>query len=106
MPKYVTRPLLLVLEHLLGTYRAGEPTWGFRISSATGLKAGTVYPLLLRLETDGLVESEWEAADDDARRSKRRLYSLTAQGAAYATGVLADASARDHARRAPRPRFA
>lgn len=45
------------------------PTYGYAISqqlSLAGLgtvKGGTLYPLLARLENDGLVESSWQAGD-------------------------------------------
>ena len=38
--------------------------YGFDIMEATGLASGTVYPVLSRLERDGLVDSAWE---DEAR---------------------------------------
>ena len=39
-------------------------------------KAGTLYPLLQRLENDKLIRSRWE--DETGR--KRKWYSLTAKG--------------------------
>lgn len=41
------------------------------------MSAGTVYPLLARLKTDGLVESEW--VDEDVIHP-RKYYSLTPAG--------------------------
>ena len=38
---------------------------------------GTLYPFLHRLETEGLVETEWKVAVDAPRR---KYYSLTAKG--------------------------
>jgi PadR family transcriptional regulator PadR len=40
------------------------------------LKAGTLYPLLHRLEDDKLIRSRW----DDATGRKRKWYELTAAG--------------------------
>lgn len=40
------------------------------------LKAGTLYPLLHRLETDKLIRSKW----DDSTGRKRKWYELTAAG--------------------------
>lgn len=46
-------------------------------SQALEIPEGTLYPLLRRLEAQGLLESEWELADE-AR--PRRYYRLSAQG--------------------------
>jgi DNA-binding PadR family transcriptional regulator len=59
---------------------------------ATRLPSGTVYPVLRRLESIGLVESSWE---DDTRarkqsRPRRRNYQLTRDGRAQ----LAEADTR------------
>ena len=40
------------------------------------VQAGTLYPLLHRLEADGLIRSKW----DDATGRKRKWYELTAAG--------------------------
>jgi len=40
------------------------------------LKAGTLYPLLHRLEGDQLIRSKW----DDSTGRRRKWYSLTAKG--------------------------
>lgn len=40
------------------------------------LKAGTLYPLLHRLESDKLIKSKWE----DTTGRKRKWYELTAKG--------------------------
>jgi PadR family transcriptional regulator PadR len=48
-----------------------------RVSGFDGLSGGTVYPALNRLETDGLVRSEWR--EGDAGPGKK-FYSLTPAG--------------------------
>ncbi len=68
-----------VLYALMNGYR-----YGFDIMEATGLASGTVYPVLSRLERDGLVRSSWE---DEARaaqegRPARRYYEVSRDGAA------------------------
>lgn len=66
--------------------------FGFDIMGVTNLPSGTVYPALRRLESQGLVRSDWET-DKDARdhaRPRRRYYALTATGKAQ----LAEADAR------------
>jgi PadR family transcriptional regulator PadR len=51
---------------------------GFDIADATGLRGGTVYPILRRLEAEGLVSSSWEAATIGRRegRPSRKYYRL------------------------------
>lgn len=74
-----------VLHALLG---AGQPLWGLRIVNETGRPAGSVYPILERLERLGWVASAWE--DDPARSGpRRRLYELTADGVPAARSVIA-----------------
>jgi DNA-binding PadR family transcriptional regulator len=57
---------------------------GFDILDATGLPSGTVYPILRRLEEEGLAASRWEDAAKAQReqRPPRRNYELTAPGRA------------------------
>jgi PadR family transcriptional regulator, regulatory protein PadR len=96
----VTAPTLDVLEALLATDGA---VWGLLVIKATGRQAGTVYPILERLERHGWIRSSW---DDDAERSgpRRRLYEFTADGAEAARGLLdARQAATDAAARAARP---
>ena len=55
---------------------------GFDILDATGLPSGTVYPILRRLEQDGLARSRWESAQvaQSEQRPPRRYYELTRDG--------------------------
>lgn len=57
---------------------------GFDILDATGLPSGTVYPILRRLEQDGLATSRWESARlaQQEQRPPRRYYVLTPAGTA------------------------
>ncbi len=61
---------------------------GYALASTTGLKSGTLYPILIRLADGGLVQACWQ---EEARpgRPRRHLYRLTADGLASATGALA-----------------
>ena len=63
---------------------------GYGIARDTGLKSGTLYPVLLRLADRGLVEARWED-EQPAGRPRRHLYRLTAEGLAAATAALAQA---------------
>jgi PadR family transcriptional regulator PadR len=46
-------------------------------SASISLKEGTVYPILARLDRDGLVRSEWVESDQGP---PRKYYALTAEG--------------------------
>jgi PadR family transcriptional regulator, regulatory protein PadR len=54
---------------------------GYALATMTGLKSGTLYPILIRLADRGLVEACWQ---EEARpgRLRRHLYRLTAGGLA------------------------
>jgi PadR family transcriptional regulator PadR len=70
---------------ILATLRHTGPVHGYALIGALrersdgtfDLPEGTVYPALHRLESSGLISSEWSA--DTQRR--RRTYQLTAEGA-------------------------
>lgn len=71
--------MLKVLRALLS--EPGAELYGLEILRRTGLKSGTVYPLLDRLEAAGLAESYWEEIDPtDEGRPRRRFYRLTGAG--------------------------
>jgi PadR family transcriptional regulator, regulatory protein PadR len=67
-------------------------TWrhGYGIAKGTGLKSGSLYPILIRLADCGLVEARWEEEQPAGR--PRHLYRLTADGLASATAALAPAA--------------
>lgn len=76
---------------------AATPTqWrhGYGIARDTGLKSGTLYPVLIRLANRGLVEASWED-EQPAGRPRRHLYRLTAEGRAAAAVALAQARSAD-----------
>jgi PadR family transcriptional regulator PadR len=78
---------LAVLAELCST-----PTrWqhGYGIARDTGLKSGTLYPILIRLADRGLIEARWED-EQPAGRPRRHLYRLTAGGLAAAEAALAE----------------
>ena len=63
---------------------------GYALARQTGLKSGTLYPILIRLADRGLVEACWQD-EPTPGRPRRHLYRLTAGGLAAATGALAPA---------------
>ena len=67
---------------------AAEPSrdrYGYDLAQATGLASGTLYPILMRLETRGLLEARWELSE----RRPRHVYRLTAAGLEAATAEAA-----------------
>ena len=72
---------------------------GYGIAKGTGLKSGSLYPILIRLADRGLVEARWEQ-EQPAGRPRRHLYRLTPGGLAQAQAALAGQEA------APRRRAA
>ena len=71
---------LLVLGEFTGAWRQWRH--GYDLSRSTGLKSGTLYPILMRLAEQGLLETEWESAVSG--RPPRHLYRLTREGMQYA----------------------
>ncbi len=63
---------------------------GYGLARATGLKSGTLYPILVRLADRGLVEACWED-EQPPGRPRRHLYRITPEGLAAATTALAQA---------------
>ena len=66
---------------------------GYALAKQTGLKSGTLYPILIRLADRDLVEACWQD-EPTPGRPRRHLYRLTAAGLASATGALACAAER------------
>ena len=85
----------LVLEALSHGYH-----YGFDVMDATNLPSGTVYPILRRLEREGMVTSQWEDSEvaQNEPRPQRRYYELTADG----RSALADTADRYRAPRGAR----
>ena len=66
---------------------------GYALAKQTGLKSGTLYPILIRLADRDLVEACWQD-EPTPGRPRRHLYRLTSAGLASATGALASAAER------------
>ena len=78
---------LAVLAELCATPAGWQH--GYGIARDTGLKSGTLYPILIRLADRGLIEARWED-EQPAGRPRRHLYRLTAAGLAAAKVALAE----------------
>ena len=63
---------------------------GADVHQRCGIASGTLYPILLRLESAGWFVSRWESIDPStAGRPRRRLYRLTSTGLKRASEVFA-----------------
>jgi PadR family transcriptional regulator PadR len=61
---------------------AADPTawrYGYELGQQVGLKAGSLYPILIRLSDRELLEAAWES-DPPQGRPPRHLYRLTGAG--------------------------
>jgi PadR family transcriptional regulator, regulatory protein PadR len=67
-----------------------EQLSGADVNQRCGIASGTLYPVLLRLESAGWFVSQWESLDpSSAGRPRRRLYRLTSSGLRRASEVFA-----------------
>ena len=71
---------LLILAAFLD--HPAEWKYGYDLSRSTGLKSGTLYPILMRLAERKLLETSWETAEPG--KPPRHLYRLTAAGMRFA----------------------
>src|SRR5215469_10481463 len=70
---------------LLAAFLDRSQLWrhGYDLSNEVGIKSGTLYPLLMRLSEQGLLESRWQEAERPGL-PPRHVYRLTARGLALA----------------------
>lgn len=75
-----------VLEMLVLDVVCTQPTYGYdllaqlkaRSGGLFALKEGTLYPILYRLEDDGMIEAAWSTGE--GRSAPKKIYSPTAAG--------------------------
>lgn len=65
--------------------------YGYDLSKETALASGTLYPILMRLTEQQLLETRWEPSEEPGR-PPRHVYRLSADGLALARQRLADAA--------------
>src|SRR6478752_7372176 len=100
-PSLQTRAVL----HALASEPA-EWRYGYELGRQVGLKAGSLYPILVRLADRNLLESRWEEPlAGTPGRPPRHLYRLTSAGADMAH-ALKTAPATAPRRLRPEPRSA
>ncbi len=77
-----------VLEMLVLSLICDEPTYGYdllkqlktRSGGSLTLKEGTLYPILYRLEDDGLIRASW--SQGEGRVAPKKMYEATEAGRA------------------------
>jgi PadR family transcriptional regulator PadR len=86
-------PTLAVLRAFVE--RPGEPLYGMQLMKLAGVKSGSLYPILDRLEGMSWIVGTWEDIDPrEAGRPRRRTYQLTDVGVVAATAALNEAVRR------------
>ncbi len=76
---------LCVLQELYGSSTSWH--YGYDLSRLTGLKSGTLYPILARMHDSRWLERKWEQSSEPGR-PPRHLYQLTAIGRAEAKKII------------------
>ena len=66
--------------------------YGYELSRETGLKSGTLYPILMRLEKYTLLEARWVVTEDGV--PPRHTYRLTPNGLELTRAKLAESRNR------------
>jgi PadR family transcriptional regulator PadR len=67
--------------------------YGYDLGQQVDLKAGSLYPILMRLHDQGLLDSRWET-DPPPGRPPRHLYRLSGDGARVADDIVLEAQVR------------
>lgn len=63
-----------------------EWRYGYDLSRETGVKSGTLYPILVRLSERSWLETRWQHAEENGK--PRHMYRLTAEGRRTARKVV------------------
>ena len=87
------RPPSAQAVRVLRALAADSARWryGYDLSRETGLASGTLYPILMRLSAQQLLDTGWEASDEPGR-PPRHTYRLTTDGIVLARERLATAA--------------
>jgi PadR family transcriptional regulator len=71
--------------------------YGYELSRETGLKSGTLYPILMRLAKFSFLETKWVTTEDGV--PPRHTYRLTPKGGELVRSLPGAASAAARVRR-------
>lgn len=87
-PRALSQQALAVVAVLAD---ADEWHHGYDLMARAGVKSGTLYPLLMRLEAQGMLQARWVESPEPGR-PPRHVYKLTTAGRDWVTS-LADSLA-------------
>jgi len=81
---------------VLTTLAERSPAWlyGLELAERTGLKSGTLYPILIRLADRALVESKWIEPSAPGRPA-RHAYRILPEGRAALAALQKPAALRE-----------
>lgn len=80
--------------------RPQDRHWGYPLTKLTGLRSGTLYPILNSMLQEGLLVDGWEDIDPaQAKRPPRRYYELTEDGLIKLGAIVRGAEQAETARR-------
>src|ERR671919_141657 len=85
-PSAQTVAVVLALAETPSAWR-----YGYELCQQLGIKAGSMYPILMRLADRGLLETTWET-NPKPGRPPRHLYRLTGPGLALAAELGEEAA--------------
>jgi DNA-binding PadR family transcriptional regulator len=85
----VTAPTLKVLKVLAISARAPQRIHAFALARLSGVRIGSIYAVLARLEKNGWITGEWES-EPKAGKPPRHLYQLTEDGLTATQNLLAE----------------
>ena len=98
-PSPQTAAILLALAQNPAGWR-----YGYDLCQELDLKAGTLYPILMRLADRGLLETAWET-DAPHGRPPRHMYRLTGEGCKMSAELKRLHSGRQSKRPGFRPQW-
>jgi PadR family transcriptional regulator PadR len=80
-----SRALSAIARDVLALLAKAGEAWshGYDLCQQAGIKSGTLYPLLMRLEAQGYLQAEWQIPTGGGR-PPRHAYRLTETGRALA----------------------
>jgi len=74
-------------QALIALFNAPDSLHGYEIMQSTGIKPGTLYPMLARLEDQQILASEWQESSVSGC-PPRHSYSLTKAGRVFVKSLL------------------
>lgn len=81
---------------LISLLDAPQGMHGYEIMQLAGIKPGTLYPMLARLEDQDMLTSHWQETGVEGR-PPRHVYRLTQAGKAFARSLKDETNPASHA---------